>query len=80
MELWQNSPDFFFTVGNLALNRAMEEPGQALSQWLPLAVTTWERCLDIGERPELEGSVHGRGSHLAQHNLDLVRSQLGPFG
>lgn len=74
---WLESPDFFFVIGNLALDQAVAAPNQALSEWLPLAVTAWERCLAIGERPDLEGSVAGRGSHLARHNLDIVRAQLG---
>ncbi|HEX7855480.1 MAG TPA: glycosyltransferase family 2 protein [Sphingobium sp.] len=80
MENWQDSPDFFFVLGNLLLDRAMSDPAHALAQWLPLAESAWERCLDIGERPELEGSVHGRGSHLAQHNLDVMRSQMALLG
>jgi glycosyltransferase involved in cell wall biosynthesis len=76
MEAWQHSPDFFFVVGNLALDRAMLDPENALDQWLPLAVTCWERCLEIGEQPGLEGSVEGRGGRLAQHNLDVVQSQM----
>ncbi|MFN3726122.1 MAG: glycosyltransferase family 2 protein [Allosphingosinicella sp.] len=75
MEAWAHSPDFFFVVGNLALERAMSDPTHALDQWLPLATSAWERCLEIGERPDLEGSVHGRGSHLAKYNLDVLRAQ-----
>ena len=48
----------------------------SLWHWLPLAEGAWQRCLAIGERPDLEGGVSGRGSHLAQHNLDVLRSQL----
>ncbi len=73
---WQDSPDFFFVLGNLLLDRALSEPGQAIDHWLPLAQSAWERCLAIGERPELEGSVQGRGSHLARHNLDMMHAQL----
>lgn len=80
MPRWHASPDFFFCVGNLALDRAMIDPGGALDHWLPLAVSCWERCLEIGESPELEGSVFGRGSYLAQHNLDVVRAQMGLMG
>lgn len=76
MQSWAHSPDFFFVLGNLLLERALSDPAGALERWLPLAGTAWERCLALGERPELEGSVHGRGSHLAQHNLDAIRSQL----
>lgn len=76
MEAAAESPDFFFTLGNLLLDRAMSDPAEAVGHWIPLAVTAWERCLEIGERPDLEGSVKGRGSHLAQHNLDVLKSQL----
>lgn len=75
-----DSPDLFFTLGNLLLERAMEDPADAVAHWLPLAVSAWERCLEIGERPDLEGSVKGRGSYLAQHNLDIVRGQLSLLG
>jgi len=79
MEKWQDSPDFFFVIGNLMLDRAVASPEQALSHWLPLATSAWERCLAIGERPDLEGSVEGRGSHLARHNLDIIATQLKAF-
>ena len=80
MAHWQESPDFFFVLGNLAMDRALAEPAHALTEWLPLAATAWERCLEIGERPDLDGSVEGRGSHLAQHNLDVIRQQLALLG
>ncbi|MCW1431466.1 glycosyltransferase family 2 protein [Novosphingobium sp. JCM 18896] len=80
MEAMNESPDFYFVVGNLALDRALLDPADALDHWLPLAVTCWERCLEIGERPELEGSVAGRGSHLATYNLDLVKGQIALLG
>lgn len=76
MPHWPESPDFFFVLGDLLLDRAMADPANAIGHWLPLAEGAWQRCLAIGERPELEGSVAGRGSHLAQHNLDVIRSQL----
>ena len=73
---WPQSPDFFFVLGDLLLDQAIANPANAIDHWLPLAGGAWERCLAIGERPDLEGSVAGRGSHLAQHNLDVIRSQL----
>lgn len=76
LEAMPHSPDLFFVTGNLLLDRALSDPAQALDHWLPLAAGMWESCLAIGERPDLEGSVRGRGSHLAQHNLALVRGQL----
>ncbi|UZK65912.1 glycosyltransferase family 2 protein [Sphingomonas sp. M1-B02] len=76
---WPDSPDFYFVLGNLALDQAAAEPAQALEDWLPLAIGAWERCLEIGERPDLEGSLQGCGSHLAQHNLDAARTQMKLF-
>jgi glycosyltransferase involved in cell wall biosynthesis len=76
IDIWQDSPDFFFTFGNLLLEQAIVDPAQAIDHWLPMAEAAWERCLEIGECPDLEGSVEGRGSDLAQHNLDVIRSQM----
>jgi len=77
MPNWQHSPDFFFSLGDLLLDWAMENPASAVQELLPLAETCWIRCLEIGERPDLEGSVHGRGSHLAAHNLSVLYDGLG---
>jgi hypothetical protein len=79
MPAWVESPDFFFVVGKLALDRAAADPDRALSDWLPLAATAWERCLVIGERPDLEGSLQGCGSHLARHNLEAVQTQIALY-
>ncbi|AQR75988.1 family 2 glycosyl transferase [Sphingomonas sp. LM7] len=76
MANYPDSPDLFFVLGNLLLDRALTDPAQAIDQWLPLAIGSWERCLEIGERPDLEGSMQGCGSHLARHNLDAARTQL----
>lgn len=76
---WQDSPDFFFALGNLLLDWAAREPARA-SELLPMIEAAWQRCLAIGERPELEGAVAGRGSHLAAHNLAVFYEQLGRPG
>ena len=76
MPNWADSPDFFFVLGNLLLAQAQADPAEAVAQWLPLAEGAWERCLIIGERPELEGSMQGCGSHLARHNLAAIRTQM----
>lgn len=67
-----DSPDYFFTLGNLFLDKAVQQPEQAVQQWLPHAQAAWMRCLDIGEHPELDGAVLGRGSFLAAHNLAVL--------
>ncbi|WP_294236391.1 glycosyltransferase family 2 protein [uncultured Sphingomonas sp.] len=74
MANWPESPDYFFALGDLFLEAALAEPHRALDHWLPLAEGAWENCLTIGERPDLEGSVTGRGSFLAQYNLNIIRS------
>lgn len=65
------SPDFFFTLGDLLLDLAAGRPEQA-GELLPMIEAAWRRCLELGERPEQTGAVAGRGSHLAAHNLALV--------
>jgi glycosyltransferase involved in cell wall biosynthesis len=70
------SPDFFFALGDLLLDGAAEHPERADS-WIPLIEQCWERCLLLGERPDLPGAVAGRGSHWAAHNLALVWEHTG---
>ncbi len=76
MALWQDSPDYWFTVGDLLLDWACEEPGRA-EALMPMVESSWLRCLEIGERPDLEGAVQGRGSHLASTNLAVIYEGLG---
>lgn len=73
---WGDSPDFFFALGDLLLDWAASQPERA-DELLPMIESAWQRCLAIGERPELEGAVAGRGSHLAAHNLALLYESLG---
>ena len=73
---WPDSPDYFYVLGDVLFDQAVADPAQAVDHWLPMAQGAWERCLTIGERPDLDGSVTGRGSYLAQQSLDIVRSQL----
>jgi glycosyltransferase involved in cell wall biosynthesis len=74
---WQASPDFYFTVGDLYLEAASQNPDRALSEFLPVVEAAWKRCLEIGERPELDGAVAGRGGHMAAHNLAVFYETLG---
>ncbi|MFO1336659.1 MAG: glycosyltransferase family 2 protein [Burkholderiaceae bacterium] len=73
---WGDSPDFFFALGDLLLDWAADEPARA-GELLPLIEAAWQRCLALGERPDLEGAVAGRGSHLAAANLVMLYEQLG---
>jgi tetratricopeptide (TPR) repeat protein len=74
---WQASPDFFFAMGDLYLAAAGREPDKALSDHLPLAEFAWKKCLELGERDDLDGAVAGRGSHMPAHNLAVLYETLG---
>ncbi len=71
MPNWPDSPDFYFVLGDVLLAFASTHPEQA-QDILPMVESAWRQCLTIGENPSLEGAVHGRGSHLAHHNLGLL--------
>lgn len=74
--LLADSPDVFFALGDLLLDWAASEPGFAAVR-LDQAEAAWLRCLEIGERPDISGSVPGRGSHLAAFNLALIYEGSG---
>ena len=73
---WPESPDFYFTVGDLYLEAASQNPAKA-DDFLPIAERAWKHCLEIGERPDLDGAVDGRGGALAAHNLAALYGALG---
>jgi hypothetical protein len=56
LERWQQSPDFFFALGDLLLDWAAEQPTLA-PELMPMIEDAWQRCLALGEHPELEGAV-----------------------
>lgn len=74
---WPDSPDFYFAVGDLYLECAAQFPDRALADFLPVVEAAWKRCLEIGERPDLDGAVAGRGSRLAAQNLAAFYETLG---
>jgi tetratricopeptide (TPR) repeat protein len=74
---WRHSPDFYFAVGDLYLECATKAPDRAAADFLPVAESAWKRCLEIGERPDLDGAVAGRGGRLAAHNLAVVYETFG---
>lgn len=76
---WDDSPDFHFMLGDLWLECALRRPQDAAA-WLPRIEASWLRAIEIGERPELNDSVRGRGSFLAAHNLAVFYRSLGRSG
>lgn len=76
MRHWQGSPDFHFALGDLLLDWAACEPARA-TELLPMIEAAWLQCLHIGEQPGFEGSVAGRGSHLAAGNLAVLYDGTG---
>lgn len=73
---YQNSPDYYFVLGDLLLDMALSNPQQA-GESLGLIEECWQICLRLGERPEWEGAVKGRGSFLASHNLHAFYTSIG---
>ena len=74
---WSDSPDFYFAVGDLYLECASRAPDRAVQDFLPIVESAWKRCLEIGERPDLDGAVAGRGGRMAAHNLAVFYETLG---
>jgi len=74
---WAESPDFYFAVGDLYLECAAQDPGRAGADFLPIVESAWKRCLEIGERPDLDGAVAGRGGRMAAHNLAVFYETTG---
>ncbi len=76
MPRWSESPDFYFTLGDLLLDWAASAPARA-GELLPMIEASWLRAIEIGERPALHDTVRGRGSFLAAHNLAVLYAGLG---
>jgi tetratricopeptide (TPR) repeat protein len=76
MPRWSESPDFWFTLGDLLLDWAANTPARA-AELLPMIESSWLRAIEVGERPDLHDTVRGRGSFLAAHNLAVFHSSLG---
>jgi glycosyltransferase involved in cell wall biosynthesis len=74
---WPASPDFYFVIGDLYLEAASREPDRAMDHYLPVVEQAWRRCLEIGERPDLDGAVAGRGGFMAAHNLAVFYETVG---
>ena len=73
---FDHSPDFHFALGDLMLHWTGTASHRAESL-LFAAEEAWRRCLIIGERPDQQGAVLGRGSRLAAFNLALVLEGTG---
>jgi len=79
MQYCQKSPDFFFVMARIMLALAVQQPHRARDEWLPMARVSMLFALKIGDAPEIEGSVSGRGSSLAASDLakiDLILARL----
>jgi glycosyltransferase involved in cell wall biosynthesis len=79
MPYCQKSPDFFYVLAHIMLGLAMKQPHRARDEWLPMARISLLFALKIGDAPEIEGSVSGRGSSMAASDLvklDLALARL----
>ena len=83
MPYCQKSPDFFFVLAHIMMSLASIQTHRARDEWLPMARISLLFALKIGEAPEIEGSVSGRGTHLAASvlaALDQTLAQLNGTG
>lgn len=76
---YDGSSDFHFVAGNVLVDLAAANPAMA-PELLPRAVAEFRRCLDIGEGATLAGHVTGRGSYLAEMNLEVVTAGCRDLG
>ncbi|PSJ41964.1 glycosyltransferase [Allosphingosinicella deserti] len=74
---WPHSPDFYYAVAELYLDWAGLNPEIARDQLLPVVEMAWLKCLQIGERPDLAGSVEGLGSIRPAESLAHLYRSLG---
>lgn len=74
---WEHSPDFYFTLGDLLLDWAMMKPVEMHQELIQMVEASWLKCLEIGEKPDLEGCVKGRGSFFAAYLLSELYSRVG---
>lgn len=70
------SPDFSYLVGDLFLEMIIEDRHKAKSL-APMAEACWRKAMSIGDRPELEGALTGRGSFLAAQSMYVLHTIMG---
>lgn len=68
MPRWPHSPDFHFAVGRLLLDQMQAHPEQGASL-LPMIEESWLKALEIGDQPDLPGSIRGHGSFITAEQL-----------
>jgi glycosyltransferase involved in cell wall biosynthesis len=74
---WDDSPDFYFAIAELYLEWAGRNLEIAQDELLPVVEAAWLKCLQIGEKPLLNGSVEGSGSYRAADNLSNFYKVFG---
>lgn len=74
---WSGSPDLHFVMADVLIDLGTTSPHRAAAV-TPVIRALLERCIAIGERPDLPGAVAGRGSWSAQLNLTLMSGPGDP--
>lgn len=72
---WEQSADFAYVVGDLFFEMLLVDRSKATSL-APLAEAAWRRALALGDRPDLPGTLTGRGSFLAAQSLGVMHAAL----
>ena len=66
-------PDFWFKYSEFLLGLTSDSPDLA-HRIFPEIEAALEMCIRLGDTPHISGSVPGRGSFLAEKNLEVLRS------
>jgi hypothetical protein len=69
---FNDSADLYFAVGTTLINWAPERPEDALTRLLPVAVSSFERCLELGRLSPGQTEIAGTDSYHAARNLAII--------
>lgn len=76
MPHYADAVDFWFVLGGFFFELVWAKPELA-SEFMPRIEECYLRCLEIGEQPQANGALRGRGSFLAARNLYAFYTATG---
>jgi tetratricopeptide (TPR) repeat protein len=68
--------DFWFVLGGFFFELVSARPALAI-EFMPRIEECYLRCLELGEQPQANGALRGRGSFLAARNLYAFYTATG---
>ena len=68
MAHWQHSADYHYLLGDILFEQFQRQPNQG-ADLLPMIEHSFNMALKIGDKPDLSGTMTGRGSFMAAEKL-----------